>query len=61
MDMLRRKETLERAKKARESLKKNTREQKQSTLYETKQCKRMKVELEALHLRAGLYGEPFKL
>lgn len=61
MDMVRQKEALERAKKARESLKKSTQGQKQLTFYETKQRRCMQLELDAIHYRLCLYGEPFKL
>lgn len=46
MDMMRQKEALERAKKARESLKKSTQEQKQLPLYEGKRRRRIQLELD---------------
>ena len=61
MTMVRGKEALERAKKARKSLRKSTQEQKWLHLYESKRRKRIQLELDALHYRVHLYGEPFKL
>ena len=58
---MRQKEALERAKKARESLKESTQEQKKLIVYETKRRRRIQIELDALHYRVRLYGEPFKL
>ena len=47
MDMMRRKEALERAKKAQESVKKNSQEHNQLTLYEMKRRRRIQLELDA--------------
>ena len=61
MEMVRRKEVNEKAKRARENLKRNTQEQRQLTIYETKRRRRLQLELDALYSRVRLYNDPFKL
>ena len=61
MDMVRQKEALERTKRARESLKRSSQDQKNLIVYEARRRRRIQLEVDALHYRVRLYGEPFRL
>ena len=61
MEMVRRKEVNGKVKRARENLKRNTQEQRQLTIYETKRRRGLQLELDALYSRVRLYNDPLKL